>query len=272
MLVLHNEIYNPKIDYLICKQLIKTLPIDYDEDKIRGCYKNYLQAMEICEKDLINIKSFFEENNILQITNDMIENLYQLCAHQDIHIDVDITTIIQSDLYAIATFVNETSCQRNCLFQILFLIYYCMKNNSPIIPYLHLCNKIFYAIIAQEESVVTSLFEKLQNHTQKYMIKHSLSDGELCVRLLYENKNLFLAEVGAIGIGYYGSYARGNENEYSDFDILAVFSDEKSLPLCKRRSLEFWGRIMPIEIDVAVINQCNVEFLPKGIMRSVKFI
>ncbi len=272
MIVLHNETYNPKIDYLICKQLVKTLPIGYDEDRIRNCYSNYSQSEEIYERDLMNIKGFFEQNDVLQITTDMVRNLYNICTHEDIFISSDIAIIIQNDLSSIATFVNTINCQRNTLFQILFLLYYCNKYYSPMIPYSSLCNKLFYAIIAQEDSVAASLFKKLRNHTHKYMVKHSISEGNDCVRLLHEYRDRFLAETDAMEVGYYGSYARGNANEYSDFDILAVFSDEKSLPLCKKKSLEFWCRKMPIEIDVAVINKCNFESLPKGIIRSVKFI
>lgn len=272
MIVLHSETYNPKIDYLICEKLITTLPTDYDEDRIRNCYNGCAQAVEIHEKDVINTKSFFEQNDILQITNGMVENLYRVCAHEDICINGDISAVMQKDLYYIAAFANEINCQRNTLFQILFLLHYCKKYNSPVIPYSTLCNKLFYAIIAQEYSEAELLFKKLQNHTKKYMVKHPIAEGETCVRLLCENRDNFLAETDAMEVGYYGSYARGNANEYSDFDILAVFSDEKSLPLCKRKSLEFWGQKMPIEIDVTVVNKCNFDSLPKGIRRSLKFI
>lgn len=272
MIVLHNEIYNPKIDYLICEKLVKTLPEDYDEDKIRMCFVNNALATEIHEQDVINIKKFFEQNDILQITNHQIEELYKICAHEDILINENISAVLQSDMFTVAKYVNEINCQRKILFQILFLVHFCKKHNSPVIPYQSLCNKLFYAITAKDYDEVTLLFSTLQNRTHKYTIKHFIKDGEICIRSLYENKEKFLAETDAIRIGYYGSYARGNANEYSDFDILAVFSDEKSLSLCKRKSLEFWRSKMPIEIDVAVINQGNIDYLPKGIRRSLKFI
>ncbi len=272
MIVLHNEIYNPKIDYLICEKLVKTLPEDYDEDKIRMCYVDHTLATEVYEQDVISIKKFFEQNDILQITNHQIEELYKICAHEDIWINENIAAVLQSDMYTVAKYVNGINCQRKILFQILFLVYFCIKNNSPVIPYQSLCNKLFYAITAKEYDEVTLLYNMLQNRTHKYTIKHFIKDGEICVRSLYENKERFLTETDAIRIGYYGSYARGNANEYSDFDILAVFSDEKNLSLCKRKSIEFWRSIMPIEIDVAVVNISNIESLSKGIKRSIKFI
>lgn len=273
MIVLHNETYNPKIDYLICKQLVKALPEDYDEDRIRSCYRDNSLATEPYEKDLVSIKTFFEQNDVLQFTNNIVENLYRLCTHENISFqneDLDIVT--QKDIRTIAAFVNEIDCQRNTLFQILFLLRYLAKNHSPIIPYTPLCNRLFYAISAREDCDAMTIFNKLQKRTGKYLKKHSIVDGESCVSLLCEFKDSFLTEIDAVKVGYYGSYARGDVNEYSDFDILAVFSDEKSLPLCKRTALEFWRSKLPIEVDIAVINQSNFDDLPIGIKRSIKFI
>lgn len=272
MIVLHDKDYNPKIDFSICKQLVKTIPEEYDEDKIRKCFQDYNQATEIYENDLLKIKGFFECNNVLDSTNNLVESLYRLCTHEDMHLKVDIAMVVQKDLRDIASCVNETDCQRNALFQILFLLHYCIRYNSPIIPYQFLCNRLFYAIIGQKDAEATSLFNVLRERTKKYMTSHSLDEGERCIRLLYENKEGFIAETGAIKLGYYGSYARGNASEYSDFDILAVFSDERCLPLCKRKCIEFWSSKLPIDVDVAVINQSNIDDLSIGIKRSVKFI
>lgn len=272
MVVLHNKIYNPKIDYLICKQLVKTLPIGYDEDRMRKVYVDYSQVKEIYEKDLVDVKIFFEQNDIMQITNDMVEKLYKICAHEDLYLNDDIAMIIQNDLSVIAEYVNKINCQRKTLFQILFLLQYCNRRNLPIIPYIALCNNLFYALIAKENQEVESLFDKLQNRTEKYMIKHPVERGHDCIRLLRENRDMFLAETDAIKIGYYGSYARGGATEYSDFDILVIFSDEKCLPLCKRISTEFWRNIMPIEIDVSVINLSNYDTVPECIQSSIKFV
>lgn len=60
MKILCDKTYNPKIDYLICKQLVKTLPTGYDEDRIRNCYINCTQVVEPYKKDLMEIKAFFQ--------------------------------------------------------------------------------------------------------------------------------------------------------------------------------------------------------------------
>ncbi len=272
MIVLHNETYNPKIDYLICKQLVKTLPEGYDEDKIRVCFRDSSQVTEIYERDLINIKTFFEQNDILQITNCIVENLYKICTHEKVFINGDITLVLQRDLRGIAAFVNDINCQRNALFQILFLLQYLTKRNSPVIPYSSLCNRLFYAISAGEDLDAAAIYSKLQKQAEKYLTRHTIEDGENSIKLFNKYADDFLAEIDAVKVGYYGSYARGNANEYSDFDILTVFTDEKVLPLCKIKALEFWRSKLPIKVDVAVINQSNFDDLPQGIRRSVRFI
>lgn len=272
MTVLHNKIYNPKIDYLICKQLVKTLPERYDEDKMRICYRNN-KAEKPYEKDLINIKAFFERNDVLQCTNNTVKDLYRLCTNENILFkDEDIAIAVQKDIRDIAAFVNGIECNRNVLFQILFLLHYLVKNNLPIIPYASLCGSLFYAISAGEDFDATAIYGKLQKQAEKYLTKHTIEDGENCIKLFHKYADDFLAETDAVKVGYYGSYARGNANEYSDFDILTVFTDEKVLPLCKIKALEFWRAKLPIKVDVAVINQSNFDDLPQGIRRSVKFV
>lgn len=272
MTVLHNKIYNPKIDYLICKQLVKTLPERYDEDQMRICYRDN-KAEKPYEQDLINIKAFFERNDVLQCTNNTVKDLYVLCAHEDlILIDEDIAITVKSDMREIAAFVNKIDCKRNVLFQILFLLHYLVKNNLPIIPYASLCGSMFYAISAGEDLDAAAIYSKLQKQAEKYLTKHTIEDGEKCIKLFNKYAEDFLAESDAVKVGFYGSYARGNANEYSDFDILTVFTDEKVLPLCKIKALEFWRSKLPIKVDVAVINQSNFDDLPQGIRRSVKFV
>ena len=104
------------------------------------------------------------------------------------------------------------------------------------------------------------------------MVKYSVAEGNKCVQLLHKYKDLFLAETGAVKLGYYGSYARGNATDYSDLDILAVFGDEQPLTLCKGRATEFWRSKLTIPFDVAVASQDGFDYLPKGIRRSAKFI
>ena len=272
MVVLHDKDYNPKIDYLICKQLIRALPNGYDEDKIRACYNGNAEASEQHLTDIVAIKKFFEHNDIMQADNRFVEDLYEVCTHESVVVKKDISKAIRSDLQELAYFVNALKCDRNMMFRILFLVRYIAVHGEPIIPYSNLCDKLFYAVVANEPIEVDALYGRLECRVRNYMVKYSVADGNKCVQLLHEYKNSFLAETGALKLGYYGSYARGSATDYSDFDILAVFDDGQPLTLCKGRATEFWRSKLTIPFDVAVASQDRFDYLPKGIRRSAKFI
>lgn len=272
MVVLHGKDYNPKTDYLICKQLIRALPNGYDEDKIRACYNGKGEASEQHLTDIVAIKKFFEHNDIMQADNRFVENLYEVCVHESVVVKKDISEAIRSDLQELAYFVNALKCDRNMMFRILFLVRYIAVHGEPIIPYSNLCDKLFYALVANETAEVDALYGRLECRVRNYKSKYSVAEGNKCVQMLHKYKDLFLVETGALKLGYYGSYARGNATDYNNLDILAVFGDEQPLTLCKGRATEFWRSKLTIPFDVAVASQDRFDYLPKGIRRSAKFI
>ena len=67
MLLKKNSIYNEKIDYLICKNLIKSLPSSFDEYHLRDVFHLKKEPIEYFEKDIIEIKTFLENHNLINI-------------------------------------------------------------------------------------------------------------------------------------------------------------------------------------------------------------
>lgn len=76
MLLSHEKTYNPKIDYLVCRNLIADLPWEHDEHRFRKVYEEDLVPECKYEMDLLKIKHFFREHDIADLTIKDIESLY----------------------------------------------------------------------------------------------------------------------------------------------------------------------------------------------------
>lgn len=75
MIVIHKSEYNPRIDFIVCKQMLCDLPYEYDELKLRECFEKELGELPY-EKDIIAIKSFFKTSDITEAKRSEIETLY----------------------------------------------------------------------------------------------------------------------------------------------------------------------------------------------------
>jgi predicted nucleotidyltransferase len=80
---------------------------------------------------------------------------------------------------------------------------------------------------------------------------------------LSQNKNLFREEFHIIRIGLFGSYARGDQNEGSDIDLLVEFEEgTENLYDLKLQLKEFIRLKLGMEVDI-----CREKYI-KSRMRS----
>ena len=62
---LKNKEYNPKIDYLLCKYLIKNLPEPIDENHLKDCFFNKASCQTEADLNLCMIRNFFLQHDLL---------------------------------------------------------------------------------------------------------------------------------------------------------------------------------------------------------------
>lgn len=134
----------------------------------------------------------------MQADNRFVENLYEVCTHESVVVKKDIFEAIRSNLQELAYFVNALKCDRNMMFRILFLVRYIAVHGEPIIPCSNLCDKLFYALVANETAEVDALYGRFECRVRNYKSKYSVAEGNKCVQMLHKYKDLFLVETGAL--------------------------------------------------------------------------
>ena len=272
MIVIHKSEYNPRIDFIVCKQLLCNLPYVYDELKLRECFEN--EAGELpYERDMRAIKNFFKTTDAAEATTNDVEVLYGICAHESVKFDGAITDMNGlDDLERLAKMVAEYDCNKVTLFQILMLFGYCKINEVPIMPYHGVCAKIYYSLLSGNRQRAERSWQDLLYRKNKYSIKHPIEQNAFCVSQIQEYKDEFLKITGAEKLGIYGSLARGTDTEYSDADIIAVIKSEADAKAVKRQAHKFLADKLPLHFDICVTTESGMANLPIGIRRTVKFL
>jgi uncharacterized protein len=82
---------------------------------------------------------------------------------------------------------------------------------------------------------------------------------------LAQNKNLFREKYHIVRIGFFGSYARGDQNLNSDIDLLVEFEENtQDLYDLKLQIKEFVKTSLGIEVDI-----CREKYIKPRIKSSI---
>lgn len=261
MVLSHQKTYNPKIDYLVCRNLINDLPWDHDEHRLREVYEEDLTPKCKYETDLLRVKSFFRERDVADLTTNDIETLYYIITGYQIIIDDFALNGVESveDIDSLVKCIETIAvCNRDVLFQILLLVNYSKRHITPLIPYAGVCRKLYWSIVVGDEEQAQRRFRFLIYKIDKYCQKHSLEQNKEAVQKLYLHKDEFLQKFGANQMGMYGSLAHDGGNEYSDLDILIIFPNEVPVEAIHGDICQYWESIIDIPVDVTVITEREI--------------
>lgn len=276
MIILRDDNYNPKIDYLVCKSFLNNLPSEYDELQLRACYKGQCQPKLEYEKDLVSIKNFFENNDLRYIDNARWNQLLKIIIKKEVELSKIVNKFNLNDYKTMKEIINQLSRIYNeknvCdIMKLLVFQSYIIKNNEIIIPK----EKYIYSLMNNFKKNlffnIRIILKKMLLKTQKYNIVHSKeSNGDIFKRVI-ENKMAFMNKFNVIKFGIYGSFAMNLANEYSDLDMLVVL-DYIDLNI-KRQMLEFWCPILGIPIDLKIVTPSTyITKTTIGMRKTIKFI
>lgn len=272
MILIHNSMYNPRIDFNVCKQLLCGLPYVYDELNLRDCFNKGIGTLPY-EKDITVIKNFFVHIDITKATMKEVQELYKVCTHKEIMLEgkIDAVNDIQ-DLKKIIQFVEEQNCEAVTLFQILLLFGYCKINYIPIIPYHGISRRIYLSLSEGDLNKADLSWRDLLYRKNKFCERHALKENQFCLDQLQKYKNEFLQTVGAVKLGVYGSLARGAGTEYSDIDLIVIVEKGTDSKNVKIKSYEFWSDKMTIHYDICVTVEKDIPNFPVGIRTTIRII
>ena len=272
MIVIHDNTYNPRIDFIVCKQLLCNLPYVYDELKLRESFDKENGTLPY-EKDIVRIKKYFEKSDISKASLKDVQELYKICTNSEIMLEGEIIPV--DDVWGaekIVQFIGQKECQAVTLFQILLLYGYCKYNDIPILPYHGICARIYFSLSTGDLNKAERGWRDLLYRKSKYCRRHTLEQNQFCLDQLQKNKDEFLQTVGALKLGVYGSLALGTGTEYSDIDIIVIVGKEADYKQIKTLSFKYWLDKLCIHFDFCITTYEDISKLPVGIQNTMKFI
>lgn len=276
MIVLRNKRYNPKIDFLVCKQLINSVTPNCDEDQFKDCFNDVCKPKLMHEKEMVNVKNFFKKQSLNKFTNADIHNLYRIITNESWDVQQGILCPVHkiSDVIQLANLVNKTTVNdKPTLFKILLLWGYYKANNKILIPYKYLCTNLYESILTGNTIAIKPLWERLIYKTKKCEQKHSLKDNAKAIAIVKEKCNAFLHKFGAENLYMFGSLAEEKGTEYSDIDLLVIFPDDTDLTGLKNECHQYWQSQLCIFVDLCIMNKQRFDNIGSpSIKRTLKKI
>lgn len=269
MIVLKEQIYNPKIDYLIIRNLI-LLPFEYDELRLRDVYKGKKEYQTHEERIITTVKAYFSNCCLKNFKVEDIFNLYYLITEERLpQSDLDFSSLMNLFLC-----IKKLKIKDNLtLFRIALLKFMYDTRAVLIIPYRNLCRKLFIACDNGNFEEIVLIERKLIKRVNKYHHQHTFEYNDVVLKLISDNMKPFVEKFKLSGFGLYGSYALGKASIYSDLDILILVDNIEGLYELKNQCLNYWKKLIEIPIDIFITTKEALEFkVKKSIRDTVKIL
>lgn len=256
--------YNPKIDYLVCRSLLSTLPREFNDLRLRQVYKELAEPLELYEKEIVYIKDVLSVTD-LSSSYGAIECINAITGYAFTENDLPSVADVEAGFEVISQYGLEESVKVS--FAQLYILHANLESKQLIIPY----RKCIYKML-RNKSLVSDYLLHMRVRTDKYLKSHDIKYNKEALDAVAENVSQFRQNIGAVGAGVYGSIAAGTSTQYSDLDLLVIFDDERGRKEVKGKSLEYWHPILPIDIDVCAVRVADFEKLPVGIRGTLKML
>ncbi len=272
--------YNPKLEYLICKNLLIHLPYGYDEQNLRKCFEERKQAKRKYEKEILKTKSVILSKPLNEYKEKDIEYLYEVITGEKVQLSF-IEPIFNQEisfLYKIilvAKGIEESKVKDPILlFKIILIVLTSIEKKEILIPYYKPIKKLYESIQQNELVVIIDiLYQTLLYRSKRYNHLHDIQQHPEIINKVKENAKTFVKENNILAFGIYGSFVTGKANEYSDIDLFVMIHDELNEKEIRKKAEEFWYSIIPIDIDFKIVKEREMDKkLTKGMKRTLKII
>lgn len=267
---LKNKEYNPKIDYLLCKYLLKDFPEDADENHLKDCFFN--KESRQTDEDLIlcMTRNFFLQHNLLSLTGKEIQMFFE---YQNIQYSFQgfSGNSIEEKIYNLISSIKDKLIEEQELIsKFLLVVVYVKEKEELILPYIKGIRRILSATSLEEIGPIISYLEK---KTNRLNTKHDTRLNSIIPNILNLLSSFFLEITGYLGIGIYGSFSLQTSNEYSDLDIMVFISNGLDKHNARKLAKQFFCKFIPIPIDVKVTTTEEMESdLTIGMKKTLKIL
>ncbi len=251
--------YNPKIDFLITKNLLTSWPRKFNEFDLRRAFKKKFGSAPKELKPIKQIRDFLRKHRLENFKKKDFEELIGMITKQkfkyDFIIPFEEMTAEYLDKYvSFLKLIVSREIAHACL--ATMVLYVCAKNQEIIVPYRGAIKRVLF-----DERPISGdlLISALKERVKHVNTKHDISENVLVRNMVKEKKDEFLRTFRNVkGYGIYGSFAMGKENEYSDLDMLVISDEGKNYNLEYEISA-FWHRYFSIDIDVKIVKEDDID-------------
>jgi len=277
--------YNQKIDYLICKYLIGHKKKIIDELAMRKVYQEEKEAKTKEEIIMLRTKKIIEYIKIptTRFTLKEIEKCYEMLIDEKAKITKltqklleeivdnfsinkvsDIAEISFIKILKSGAFGNKWN---GCMAKIVHNFILIKNGFLPTIIYAYQMKIIKRLIKEGEEEGAIIELKKAYERTNKFNTKHVLIPYEEIVEKIKNKKEELKERYGVESVYVYGSYARREENEYSDLDLYIKLSKQKRKDKTnKRRIANYLEKELGLMIDIKIIERPQTNENQKNII------
>ena len=251
--------YNPKIDFLITKNLLTSWPRKFNEFDLRRAFKKKFGSAPKELKPIKQIRDFLRKRRLESFKKKDFEELIGLITKRkfkyEFIIPFEEMTAEYLDKYvSFLKLIVSREIAHACL--ATMVLYVCAKNKEIVVPYRGAIKRaLFDEYSINANMLISSLLERIKHVNTK----HDVSENTLVRNTVREKKEEFLRTFRNVkGYGIFGSFAMGKENEYSDLDMLVISDDGRNYNLENEISA-FWHRYFSIDIDVKIVKEDDID-------------
>lgn len=278
MLIIKDSIYNPKIDYLICKNLSIKKKYIFDEYRLRDVFNEKISPRSECEKNILKLKNFFQKTDLKWCSLENIEKILFLILNKQISFSkyywFTIEKITNKSFVNLGTLLDiDDFISSQVILSVCLLCNSINFQDVPIIPYKNLIIKLMDKKNIIDGNMYNSIYSLLIKKRDKYLKIHDCEAPLEGLKFLNNNIEYIIKEWDLLKVFTFGSISLGNYNEYSDFDILVVIKDEKSKLNLKYEIEEYLkeGITMPLDILIYTKKEFSTS-LSIGIKKTLKIV
>lgn len=265
---LKNKEYNPKIDYLLCKYLIKNLPEPIDENHLKDCFFNKASCQTEADLNLCMIRNFFLQHDLLTFHKKEIQMLFE---YLEISYEFNgfIGKRVEEKVFYILQDLRNIENKR-LIIKVLLVMVYIEEKGEILLPYPKGISSLLMASTIEDVKRILAYLEK---KTQKLNRTHDVRLNSKIPSILKILAPYFLEITGYLGVGVYGSFSLGTTNKYSDLDLLVIVSKESNERYARRKSKRFFRAFLPLSMDIKVTTLEKMESeITIGMKKTIKII
>lgn len=269
-MLLKNKEYNPKIDYLLCKYLLREIPEVIDENHLKDCFFDKASCETDEELVLCMTRNFFMEHNLLSM-NEIEIQMFLEFLNVEYTFKGFVGNSLEDKIYNIILTLKDKSIEdKRLILKFLLVVAYIQENGKIILPYQKGIQKLLTSNTLEEIRLVVVYLEK---KTTRLNNKHDLRINSIVLDILKILSSFFLEITGYLGIGVYGSFSTHTSNEYSDLDLIIFISEGLDKYEVRRHTKKIIRRFIPIPIDIKVTTKEEMENdLTIGMKKTLKIL